>query len=160
MGKKLNIGCGEDYREGWINLDIRDNIKTDIKHDLEKYPYPFKSNTFDEVEIRMVIEHIKEPIKFLKEICRICKNKAKIHISTPHANSYAQYSDLQHRNFFTENTFDNWHLIEYELNQLKLLNTWFSWDYKYKKFIPFKKLLKIYFNGIYDYIHFEFEVRK
>ena len=35
---KLNLGCGEDYRKGWINLDSRDNIRKDIKWNLNKFP--------------------------------------------------------------------------------------------------------------------------
>jgi predicted SAM-dependent methyltransferase len=157
---KLNIGSGEDYREGWINMDIRDNLKVDVVHDFNIFPYPFPSGFFNEVEMRMVLEHTDYPIKTLKELCRICKKRARIHLTVPHAFSYANHSDLQHNNSFTEHTFSEWHLIEYGLDQLRLIKITFSWDYRYKKYVPFKKYLKIYFNGIYDNIHFELEVVK
>ena len=34
---KLNLGCGTDYKEGWINVDMGD-CKCDVKHDLENFP--------------------------------------------------------------------------------------------------------------------------
>lgn len=159
--KKLNLGCGNDYKIGWVNVDCRENVKLDIKWNLEKFPYPFKDNTFDEVLLSHVLEHLNEPAKVLKEMARISKKNSIITVKVPHANSYAYLSDLQHKAKFTENTFTKEHLEEYELEMLKLekmeflfpVNTW-------KKIIPFKKYLKIFFNGIYDDILFIFRVSK
>ena len=39
--KKLNIGCGKDYKDpklGWVNLDFNSDYKTDIRHNLNKFP--------------------------------------------------------------------------------------------------------------------------
>ena len=35
---KLNLGCGKDYRDGWVNVDFYDDSTCDIKHDLEVFP--------------------------------------------------------------------------------------------------------------------------
>ena len=43
--KKLNFGSGEDYREGYVNIDWNPLAEPDIQHDLNKYPYPFENNT-------------------------------------------------------------------------------------------------------------------
>lgn len=158
--KKLNLGCGEDYREGWINLDCRSDIKTDIKWNINKIPYPFKDNTFDEILLKMILEHTNFPTNILKEIIRISKKNAKIVLIVPHADSYAAKSDLQHKNFFTENTFDEWHRLEYELTKLKLIRKEFIFENRWKRYFPFKKYLKIYLNGIYEDILFEFKVLK
>ena len=158
--KKLNLGCGEDYREGWVNLDSRKGIKTDVLWNIENYPYPFKANTFEQVLMSMILEHTVDPIKTLKEIVRICKNGAKLIVTAPHINSYAAHSDLQHKHYFTENMFDDWHLKEYGLEELKFVNYEFLYHYKYKKYVPMKRFLKIYLNGIYDDIKFEFRVKK
>lgn len=157
---KLNLGSGEDYREGWTNLDCRNNVKLDVYHDLNEFPYPFKENTFDYVLIKQVLEHVDNPIKVLKEMVRICKNGSKIKIYVPHATSYAYFSGIEHKGLFTEHTFSKKHLKEYELENLELKKFKFDFKNKYKKYIPFKKYLKIYFNGIYDDLYFEFEVQK
>jgi len=158
--KKLNLGCGEDYKEGWVNLDCRKDIKIDVNWDINKIPFPFKENTFDEVLVKMILEHAENPFKVLKEIIRISKKDAKITVIVPHADSYAAKSDLQHKNFFTENTFDEWHLSEYELTNLKLIKKEFIFVNKWKKYIPFKKYFKIYLKGIYDDLLFQFKILK
>lgn len=158
--KKLNLGCGDDYKEGWINVDFRGNIKIDIKHDLNKIPYPFNDNSVDIILMRQVFEHLDRPITILKELSRICKNNARIMIYVPHATSYAHISGLEHRGLFTEHTFSEHHMKEYELENLKLVKQEFIFVNKWKKFIPFKKYLKIFLNGVYDDLYFEFEVRK
>ncbi|MCL5018846.1 MAG: class I SAM-dependent methyltransferase [Candidatus Pacearchaeota archaeon] len=158
--KKLNLGCGDDYKEGWINVDFRKNVKTEVIHDLNKIPYPFKENSIDLVYMRQVLEHVDRPINVLKELSRICKNGARIKIYVPHANSYAHISGIEHRGLFTEHTFSKHHLNEYELNNLVLVKQRFLFVNKWKKMIPFKKYLKIFLNGLYDDLYFEFEVRK
>lgn len=158
--KKLNLGCGEDYKEGWVNVDCRNNIKSDVKWDLEEFPYPFKDNDFSEVLISHVLEHVADPIKTLKEIIRICEHHAKVIIKVPHAFSYANVSSIQHKANFVEHSFSQHHLKEYDLEQLKLTKQDFFFANKWKKRIPFKKYLKIFLNGIYDDLYFELEVRK
>jgi len=157
---KLNLGCGKDYRQGWVNVDFRDDVKLDAKHNLNKIPYPFKKNQFDIVLMRMILEHLDNPIKVLKEIIRISKNKAIIEVVVPHANSYAAITDIQHKTHFTENSFNKNLLEEYGLNNLILKKVELQFKNTWKKCIPFKKYLKIFFIGVYDNIKFIFEVKK
>ena len=99
--------------------------------------------------------------KVLEEIIRISKDKGKIRIIVPHATSYANFTDIQHKTNFTENSFSQRLLEELELSKnLILKKQEFIFKNKWKKCIPFKKYLKIFLNGIYDDILFEFEVGK
>lgn len=157
--KKLNIGCGNDYRVGWVNLDLID-VKKDVKHDLNKIPYPFKKDLFNEVLMKMILEHVKDLISVLKEIIRISKNGAKLEIIVPHATSYANFTDIQHKTNFTESSFNNELLQEYGLANLELVNVNFIYKNRWKKFIPFKRFFKIFLNGIYDDLLFDFKVKK
>lgn len=161
--KQLNLGSGKNYRNGWVNMDIHSDFKKDVTHDFNKFPYPFKENTFDLIELRFVFEHLENPIRVLKELIRIGKNNCKIIILTSHANSYAQWSDLQHRNHMNEHILDDWQLEEYGLKKnLKLVKFTWVWDKSnwWKKYIPLKSYLKIFFNGLYDNMRFELKVIK
>ena len=42
---KLNLGCGNDYKDGFVNVDIG-NCKKDLEHNLEIFPYPFEDDQF------------------------------------------------------------------------------------------------------------------
>tara|TARA_Y100000034_G_C6874719_1_gene399846 strand:- start:343 stop:858 length:516 start_codon:yes stop_codon:yes gene_type:complete len=104
--KKLNLGCGKDIKKSFINLD---NIKlkgVDIIHDINKFPYPFKDNEFDEILCSHILEHVEDIIKTLRELNRITKNKGKIKIRSPHFSSGVGYWDLTHKRFFSYFSFD------------------------------------------------------
>lgn len=82
--KKLNLGCGNILMKGYINVDNNSNCKPDIVHDLNKYPYPFKDNYFNEIYLDHVIEHLDNPLLVLQELYRISKKNCIILIKCPH----------------------------------------------------------------------------
>jgi len=91
MQRKLNFGCGADIRKGYINLDKSKIKGVDVVHDLDKYPWPFPSNYFDEVYGRDAIEHLKDLVKAMAEIHRICKPNAKVRLIVPYWHSSAAF---------------------------------------------------------------------
>lgn len=93
---KFNVGCGNDIRKGWINLDITNSEGVDTVHDLNKYPYPFKDNTFEKINAEFILEHLDKPKLFIDELYRISKNRGKIHIKTEHFSSCASWGDITH----------------------------------------------------------------
>ena len=109
---RINLACGDDYKEGWVNVDYRDNVKIDVKHDLNKFPYPFKNGSknfgADVCYIRNAIDCLNSPIKTIKEMARITKTGGEVIIHSPHALSYAYLSGLEHQHHFTENTFNDY----------------------------------------------------
>ena len=50
---KLNLGCGKDYRDGWVNVDFYDDSTCDIKHDLEIFPWPWEDDSVLEILIKL-----------------------------------------------------------------------------------------------------------
>ena len=102
--KRLNLGCDRDYREGWINLDCHRNLKADVIHDLNKFPWPFKDNEFDFVLACHVLEHLYDIPKVMKEIHRITKKYGIIEIYVPYFNSFNAFRDCTHVRFFTWDT--------------------------------------------------------
>lgn len=140
--KKLNIGSGEDYKKGWINLDYNTKYKSDIIHNLDKFPYPFKKEEFDYIYCSHVLEHVDDLFKTLKELSRILKKEGIIHIRVPHFSNGIGYNDLSHKRFFGWFTFDriiegyyneqfNFSIISKRFNFLAekhaILNGMFSW---------------------------------
>src|SRR4051812_1511318 len=70
--KKLNIGCGTDTKEGWVNLDAAGLPGVDVVHDIEKLPLPFADDSFDEILAQDVLEHV-EYVPVLQDLRRILK---------------------------------------------------------------------------------------
>jgi len=104
--KKLNLGFGKDIKKGYINLDFMKQPGVDIVHNLNKFPWPFKDNEFDEVYASHVLEHVDDLIKTMEELHRICKSGAKIIIRVPHFSCGVSYRDPTHKRLFSYFTFD------------------------------------------------------
>ena len=84
MRKKLNLGCGEFKKKGYVNLDYYSVSEPDIKHDLNKFPYPFKDDEFELIEADHILEHLDDPFRIMRELHRISRNKGMIIIRVPH----------------------------------------------------------------------------
>jgi len=105
--KVLDIGCGNHKVKGSIGLDSVKIEGVDIVHNLNKFPYPFKKNTFDVIYANQVLEHLEAPLNdILEELCRICKLDGRIKILVPHALSVGAFTDPTHVKYFTYFSFD------------------------------------------------------
>ena len=94
---KLNLGAGLDKLNGFKNLDKKD-------FDLNKFPYPIKTSSVDEVYMKYVLEHLDDPIRVLKELYRICKNEAEIKLILPFG--VRGLCNIQHRTFWNNYSLD------------------------------------------------------
>ena len=97
---KLNLGSGSKILKGYVNVDKFQYYNPDVVHDLEKFPYPFKDNSVDEILLSHVLEHIgQNPDVFnniIKELYRICKNNSIVDIRVPHPRHDDFISDPTH----------------------------------------------------------------
>jgi predicted SAM-dependent methyltransferase len=83
----LNVGCGTDYKEGWINIDNNsdNNIeKLDLNWDLRN-PLPFADNSVDFIFNEHFIEHlsVEDGIRANQDFLRVLKPGGVLRIATP-----------------------------------------------------------------------------
>lgn len=104
--EKLNLGCGTDIREGFINLDIADIKGVDIIHDLNNLPLPFRDGQFSEIICYDIIEHIFDYIPLMRDLCRILKKGGVLEIKVPHYTYSRAYADPTHLRYFSMELFD------------------------------------------------------
>ncbi len=107
----LEIGSGKDYYKGEenekvIHLDISKKEHVEVVHDLERFPWPFKDNSFDKVYASHILEHLSDLVKTMEEIYRICKNDTVVVVKVPFFASAYAFRDPTHKRFFTYDTFD------------------------------------------------------
>jgi tetratricopeptide (TPR) repeat protein len=81
--KKLNLGCGGDYKQGYLNVDAYDTTVADKK--MQAYNLQLEDDTFDEILMSQLIEHlgIVGSIHCLSECFRVLKPEGKLIIETP-----------------------------------------------------------------------------
>jgi SAM-dependent methyltransferase len=102
--RRLNLGCGTDIREGWVNLDIAALPGVDVVHDINILPLPFSDGSFDEILCNDILEHV-DLAPVLKECHRILSPGGRMRIEVPHYTSNNNYVDPTHRNRFSVKTF-------------------------------------------------------
>ena len=97
---KINLGCGKDYLDDWVNVDFYDDSTCDIKHDLEVFPWPWEDNSVSEILIKHTLEHLgadwKVYIKILQEMYRVCKDDTLIQVDVPSPWHWNYISDPTH----------------------------------------------------------------
>ena len=99
--KKLHLGCGENLLPGWFNTDLIPRPGVAALNVTE--PFPFSSNSFEELFTEHMIEHIPytDAASMLKECYRVLQSGGKIRVSTPNlaflVALFEQKSELQKR---------------------------------------------------------------
>jgi hypothetical protein len=85
---RLNLGCGSKKISGWVNVDKVAACSPDQMVDLEKFPWPWPDNSVEAVSLSHVLEHLGGETKIylgiIKELYRVCRDRAKIFIAVPH----------------------------------------------------------------------------
>lgn len=74
----------------------------------DKRPWPWDDCTFDRVIATHVFEHVADPIRFVRESCRVLRAGGTLVVTVPHYQSRNAFTDPTHRRFCTEQTFDYW----------------------------------------------------
>src|SRR5687767_8310331 len=96
---KLNLGCGQNKLQGYVNTDREPAVKPDVLMDLEKFPWPFEDDSVDEVVAFHVLEHVGATsemfVRIMQELYRVCRAGAEVRIAVPHP---------RHDNFFDDPT--------------------------------------------------------
>jgi len=109
---KINLGCGERQRKGFVNVDINPDVHPDIVADVRVIPWKWaKANQADLIFTDNLFEHIREePLNEVYQEChRVLRPGGSLQIIVPISapdNFMAMYSDPTHVNHnFTEETF-------------------------------------------------------
>jgi predicted SAM-dependent methyltransferase len=81
---KFHIGCGGNYKEGWINIDNNPHAKKDLRLDLRK-GIPFPDNSVDYIYNEHFIEHLsyEDGFAFFKEAYKVLRPQGVIRTAFP-----------------------------------------------------------------------------
>lgn len=118
---KLNLGCGNDKRVGYVNVDNSLLFGPDEVVDLNR-SWPWADGSADEVVARHVLEHLRlSPSDVMQNLYRVLKPGGKAHITVPHPRSDAFLNDPTHRTPYMPATFE---FFSAEINQQWVDKKW------------------------------------
>ena len=106
MKQKLNLACGKKYLKDYVNLDIDAKYKPDVVWNLDKFPYPFEDNSFNEILASHILEHVDKPDKTMKELYRILKPNGKLIILFPYHKHPNAWFGFEHKRAIIKETFE------------------------------------------------------
>jgi SAM-dependent methyltransferase len=108
MPVKLNVGCGRDIREGYVNIDGADLPGVDFNVDLDACatePLPLPDDHFQELELIHVLEHLKNPLPLMQELYRVAAPGGRLLVRVPHSGHDDAWVDPTHVRALTPGTF-------------------------------------------------------
>lgn len=93
---KLDFGCGNNCREGFEGVDLYAEAKHKV--DLMAFPFPWESESVNEINCSHFIEHIPKEKRwpFFEECYRVLKPQGKMFILVPNWKSERAYGDMTH----------------------------------------------------------------
>jgi predicted SAM-dependent methyltransferase len=72
---KLNLGCGRNKRDGFVNIDKYATFQPDLVWDIEKTHYPFEAGSVTEIAAAHVLEYLGQHsdafLAIIKELYRV-----------------------------------------------------------------------------------------
>jgi len=85
---KLNIGCGFNKLDGYVNVDQFPECAPDVLWNLEETPWPLEENSVEELAAHHVLEHLGQETKvffaIIKELYRLMSHGGRMKITVPH----------------------------------------------------------------------------
>jgi SAM-dependent methyltransferase len=136
----LYIGGAGRKVDGYVNLDLFAMEDVDVAADAHHLPFP--PGMFQRVECDAVLEHVRDPVKVMREIERVLAPGGYVHLVTPFCHPFHEYPKDYRR--FTldglkelagtlEVVAEGWRtgptatLLVFVLEYVKLLFPWRAW---------------------------------
>lgn len=98
---KIDIGGGLFPRDGYTTIDLED---ADIIADLNE-GIPLDDNSVGVLNASHIIEHLKDPIKTMREIHRVLAHGGWVFIEVPSTEGNGAWCDPTHVSFWNEDSF-------------------------------------------------------
>lgn len=96
-GLRLNLGCGRDIREGWVNIDCAPAPGVDHVTDFDSKPVlPFDDDSVTRSEGSHVIEHLRDPLPFMEELWRVTRPGGRAVFRCPYGSTDDADEDPTH----------------------------------------------------------------
>lgn len=148
MDKKirLNLGCGRRKIDGWINIDVREEVTPDLVLDIENAGLPFEDSSVSEIRAFDFLEHVHQDmvVFVMEEIWRVLEPGGKFEHFTPSTDGRGAFQDPYHVSYWNANSWLYWCNAEYRA----LYNTKVCFDGTQKEVVTDPQYRIIHTHGV------------
>jgi SAM-dependent methyltransferase len=141
----LDVGCGINKLNGAVGIDRNPDSQADVICDIDRFPYPFRDDSFDHIHAAHVIEHVADVLRTMEEFHRLVRPGGTVFLATPHYTDFSSFCDPTHR----------WHLNSFSFRYFGSNHGGFQY-YSRAKFR--EKKLHVRLLMLWRYVGFEFLV--
>lgn len=105
---RLNLGCGNLRKPGYIGIDKSPTVDSDFKCDVQEFISEIPNGCVKAIYSRMFFEHLsgEQLENLLKHIDRVLVKGGTLEVTVPHFTNPYQYADPTHRSVFAVHSFD------------------------------------------------------
>lgn len=141
--KKINLGSGKDWSEDFINIDILERAKPDIRLDItlplssgvvfetERFgPVVLEESQFDLIVANDVLEHLDDLVQAMTNCLNLLRVGGVMKINVPYDLSFGAWQDPTHVRAFNERSwlyysdwawYVGWKDFRFEVTQLNFI---------------------------------------
>lgn len=101
---RIQIGCGNSYWDGWKNIDISKDVKTDECYDIQK-GIKEKDDSVEEIFAGCVLEQVDNLVFVMNECHRALKKGGVLRGYVPSTDAMVLHLDPMDKRFFQEDSF-------------------------------------------------------
>lgn len=109
MSRKLHLGCGTDYKDGWHNVDVNETVTVDQRIDLNQDTWDLPTDGFETILAAHVFEHLESIESAMRECHRILEPSRRLLVHLPIGENL--HADPDHNHEW------RWHTPEYYCGQ-------------------------------------------
>ena len=90
--KRYNLASGNRYLDGWVNIDITQNLRVDIVMNLGIMPWDIEDGSAHEILASHILEHFykERAWEFLTECYRILEPGGELHVAVPDMDKFIE----------------------------------------------------------------------
>ena len=105
METRLNLGCADDIKKGYLNVDVHPYNQHVAVVDLRQ-EWPWDDSSVSEILAFDIIEHLPDKIHTMNEMWRVLRPKGLVHITVPSTEGPGAFQDPTHVSFWNERSFE------------------------------------------------------
>lgn len=107
MRRGLNLGCGMlTFGDEYVNVDLRPVPAVQVRSDLSRFPWPWKSSWAERIYAYDILEHIPDALRAIDECWRILAKDGRLIVHTGNWKYENAFTDWTHCHYPTIRSFD------------------------------------------------------